>query len=217
MPPARYIAFIEASVTGAGIGALSACRELGVRTMLLSSNLEQYSRALRSAADLAVECDTGRSGEIVRTVHATTRSLVNIVGVTTTADLCVPQAAEVAVCLGLPTTSPESAWTARLKPLTRLALDSSGASHLNPRYAIVTCDVDALRAADEIGYPVLCKPPDLNDGRGVRLLHHAAAVKKYASDFQTRPKTCSGMFPIFRSDKLASEHQVPRPGSRECE
>jgi biotin carboxylase len=178
----RHIAFVEASVTGAGAGALRACRRMDLASVLLVRRPEQYRPCLLRLADIVVECDTRRSEAIADAVRGNPRIAGSLDAVATTADLFVPQAAEVAASLGLPGPSPASAWAARMKSRTRAALERH-APALNPMHRIVANEAEAIAAAAALGFPLIVKPPDLNDGEGVRLVADEAALSEYAATY----------------------------------
>lgn len=77
-------------------------------------------------------------------------------GVLTWDEARVLQAAKVAAALGLPGGDADAAMRCRDKHLTREALDSAGVPQA--RSALVASLDEALRAAGQIGYPVVLKP-----------------------------------------------------------
>jgi biotin carboxylase len=77
----------------------------------------------------------------------------------------MPQVAYVADALGLPGAGQDAARRCRDKRLTREALAAAGVPQ--PRSVRVESEEQALRAAEQIGYPVVVKPSDLVAGFGV--------------------------------------------------
>jgi biotin carboxylase len=77
----------------------------------------------------------------------------------------VLQTAKIATELGLPGITPEAAMRCRDKHLTRLALDEAGVPQA--RSLLVGSPEEALRAALQIGYPVVLKPRAMAASLGV--------------------------------------------------
>jgi glutathione synthase/RimK-type ligase-like ATP-grasp enzyme len=83
--------------------------------------------------------------------------------------------AEVAAALGLPGSPPDAVLRCRDKHLTRETLSAAGVAQ--PASVLVADVVEALRVADEIGYPVVLKPRALAASLGVVLVHHASELE----------------------------------------
>ncbi|UJW29919.1 ATP-grasp domain-containing protein [Saccharothrix sp. AJ9571] len=91
----------------------------------------------------------------------------SVSGVLTYYEPCVVLASEVAQRLGLPQCPPEAARRCRDKYATRAALAEAGVP--SARFAHITSTEQGLKAAAEIGYPVVVKPRSLSASFGVSL------------------------------------------------
>jgi biotin carboxylase len=129
-------------------------------------------------------------------------------------DSGVEPAARAAARLGLPGVSPAAARLARNKYLMRTALTRS-ASHLMPRFARVRTWSEAMRAAEEVGFPAVLKPAAGSGSKGIYQLPDGARLRE-AFDELTRLTGPDGDG-IFRHDPhdlvfeelvTGSEHSV---------
>ncbi|MEU6374353.1 ATP-grasp domain-containing protein [Streptomyces sp. NPDC046909] len=149
------------------------------RSALYAAHRLGYGVALIADAPPA-----GLPADIVRTVHqvdtydaaavdaavAAITAEFDVVGVVTWSDPAVETVSRVALGLGLPAASPETARIARDKFLMRQAL-SSVRPDLSPRFArVITWDETAKAAAD-LGYPLVLKPATGNGSKGIYQVH----------------------------------------------
>jgi biotin carboxylase len=90
-------------------------------------------------------------------------------------ELAVEAVAMSCQALGLPGTSPRAVLTARRKDLLRAALRDAGIA--GPEFAMAPDADSAVAAADEIGYPVVVKPPSGTDSRLASVARDRAEVR----------------------------------------
>jgi cysteine synthase A len=83
----------------------------------------------------------------------------------TFSEFYVPIVAEVAQRLGTRYLSPAAARTCRSKPATRAALQDAGRP--TPQFRVLASEEDARRAAAELSFPCVVKPPADSSSKGV--------------------------------------------------
>jgi S-sulfo-L-cysteine synthase (3-phospho-L-serine-dependent) len=150
---------------GNTVDLIRAATELGYETVLLTS--DPASVAGLDLGGLAtpplVPADTQDGASIARAVSRLPGS--GVAGLTTAHDFFAPVAAEAAAALGLPGPDPRAVWDCRRKDRLRVRL--AGAAVPQPDFRVADTAGDAVRGADEIGYPVIVKPVALADSIGV--------------------------------------------------
>ncbi|MFF6880973.1 ATP-grasp domain-containing protein [Streptomyces sp. NPDC012474] len=167
-----------------------AIREGGHEFTFLTRDLHHY---LRSAPEGAahpllgarniITADTNDTGALlphVERLHAA----FGFDGVITSCDYYLPTVARTAGRLGLPSPSPEAVGNACRKDATRRVLADAGVP--GPRFAVHEEWADIVRAAREIGYPLVVKPVDLCAGMYVRRVDdegQLAVVVRALADF----------------------------------
>jgi biotin carboxylase len=172
-----HIAFVEASVTGAGHHAIELAKAAGHEVTFISRNPESYARCIPVLGDRLVVAETNDHVELTKVVahlHAQTP----FDGITTTADFHVPQAAAAAQALGLPGLTLHGAMNARNKYRMRERLRQQ-LPHLNPAYARVVAEQQLSGAVASIGFPCVVKPLNNNNGNSVRLVENETELREY--------------------------------------
>ncbi|MGW6734010.1 ATP-grasp domain-containing protein [Streptomyces sp. NPDC055013] len=149
-----------------------AIREGGHEFTFLTRDLHHY---LRSAPEGAahpllgarnvITTDTNDLDALLPEVDRL-HSVLGFDGVITSCDYYLPTVARIAGRLGLPGPGPEAVENACRKDATRRVL--AGAGLPGPRFAVHEEWADLVRAAEEIGYPLVVKPVDLCAGMFVR-------------------------------------------------
>lgn len=133
-------------------------RRLGVRSIAIDRNPNAPGMRLADVAYVVDTRDVPRILEVAR--------LERVTGVTTLCtDAPVVSVAAVAAALGLSAISPEAAARATNKALMRDALAAAGVGI--PGYRRVGSLADVRGAAEELGYPVILKPPASSGSRGI--------------------------------------------------
>ncbi|WP_405965558.1 ATP-grasp domain-containing protein [Streptomyces sp. NBC_00723] len=167
-----------------------AIREGGHEFTFLTRDLHHY---LRSAPEGVAHPLLGARNVITSDTNDTDLLLPEIErlhevlrfdGVITSCDYYLPTAARIAGHLGLPGSSPEAVESACRKDATRRVLADAGVP--GPRFAVHEEWADIVRAAREIGYPLVVKPVDLCAGMYVRRVddeEQLAAAVRVLSDF----------------------------------
>ncbi|MFD7933684.1 ATP-grasp domain-containing protein [Streptomyces sp. NPDC059755] len=167
-----------------------AIREGGHEFTFLTRDLHHY---LRSAPEGVAHPLLGARNVITSDTNDTDLLLPEIErlhevlrfdGVITSCDYYLPTAARIAGHLGLPGSSPEAVESACRKDATRRVLADAGVP--GPRFAVHAEWADIVRAAREIGYPLVVKPVDLCAGMYVRRVddeEQLAAAVRVLSDF----------------------------------
>ena len=163
-----YFLFIESNTTGTGALAVSRLLADGARVMFLARHPEKYPFLASASTGLAViTMDTNDVEAVCEAVRGV-RSRGELAAVLTFSEFYVAIAAEVAARLGYRYLSPAAARACRHKHTTREVLRNAGLA--TPEFRLVTSEVEARRAADEIGYPCIVKPPSDSSSKGVRLV-----------------------------------------------
>ncbi|MGY3347155.1 MULTISPECIES: ATP-grasp domain-containing protein [unclassified Bradyrhizobium] len=173
----RAIIFVEASTTGAGACASQLAHAEGLHVVLLTREPARYGPEVSTFVDSTLVCDTNNPFEVLNTVRQQSQSL-NVAAVTTTADMYVPQAAFAARLLNLPGLSYEAALSARNKHRMRIALAEHAPEHNLPFFLAESRD-DAIWGAARLGFPLVIKPQEENDGCGVRLINNQRQLEEY--------------------------------------
>ncbi|MFC6581254.1 ATP-grasp domain-containing protein [Planomonospora parontospora] len=155
--------------------------DAGHRFTFLTRDLHHYLRAAPSArshpllaADNVLTAETNDLPALLSQVERLHDAL-GFDGVLSSCDYYLPAVAEVAARLGLPGPSPEAVRRACRKDLTRATLQDAGVP--GPRFAPVSSWEEAVRAAADLGYPLVVKPVDLCAGMYVRKVHDPAELR----------------------------------------
>ncbi|WP_027555931.1 ATP-grasp domain-containing protein [Bradyrhizobium sp. Cp5.3] len=173
----RTIIFVEASTTGAGACANELAHADGLHVALLTREPGRYGPEILSSVDMTLVCDTNDPFEVLNAVRDQSRSL-DVAAVTTTADMYVPQAALAASLLNLPGLSYEAALSVRNKHRMRSAL-AEHAPEYNLPSVLAKSREDAIYGAARLGFPLVIKPQEENDGFGVRLINNQRQLEEY--------------------------------------
>ncbi|MFF3958372.1 ATP-grasp domain-containing protein [Streptomyces sp. NPDC001890] len=113
-------------------------------------------------------------------------------------------AAAVTGHLGLPGLTTETAWKCRDKGATRAVMASAGVPQPQS-VAVVTCE-EALRAASDIGYPVVVKPRALGGALGVRVVHDPAALEQSFAAVESAIALCQDEIPVLAEPVLVETY-----------
>ncbi|MEU2794619.1 ATP-grasp domain-containing protein [Streptomyces sp. NPDC007100] len=173
----RWFAAVESNTTGSGRKFCAAARARGLRPVVLAKDPARYPYIAEDGLD-ALVVDTSD----LDAVRDACRGLLEgdgLAGVTSSSEYFVGTAAAVAHGLGLP--APDAAAIARCrdKSAQRAALAAAGVPV--PAFRAVRDADGAVRAAAEIGCPVVLKPVSGSGSVGVRLCHDATDVHAWAT------------------------------------
>jgi len=175
---AEVVVFVESNTTGTGRLFVERAREMGLVPVLLTADATRYPYV----AELDVTartCDTASPSA----VSACCRRLAgehHLTGITSSSEFYVVTAARVARVLGLPGEDPRRLAAARNKALQRRSFAASGVP--SPRFGTAWSTVDAVRAADRLGLPVVVKPISRSGSIGVRRCDTAAQVAQHSAE-----------------------------------
>jgi len=161
---ARF-ALVESNTTGSGRQFCAAARAMGLHPVVLTAAPERYPYLDADGIDRQV-LDTGD----VAAVLAACRQLADsagLAGVTSSSEYFIATAAAVAAKLDLPAPDPVALTHCRHKDRQRATLSAAGVAV--PAWRAVTGPDDAVRAATDLGFPVVVKPTTGSGSVGVRL------------------------------------------------
>ncbi|WP_067461295.1 ATP-grasp domain-containing protein [Actinomadura macra] len=166
------LVLVESNTTGTGRLFPVAARELGLRPVLLSADPGRYG--------------FGGEVEVVRAATSSTaavvtacRRLAPVAGVVSSSEYYIGTAAEAAAELGLPGNPAAAVRAARDKGEQRRTLAAGGVSV--PRFTVASTPAAAVKAAIELGGPVVVKPVAGSGSAGVLLCADADEVAGHAT------------------------------------
>lgn len=157
---------------------------------MLARDPSSYAADLLAEVDDVVACDTNSAQIVAQIAKAHTEDRP-VVAVTTTADMHVPQAAFAARALGLPGLRYEAALQTRNKHKMRVALDEH-APEYNTRFALVMAEDEIDAAQAQLGFPLIAKPQEENDGLGVSLIRSTPELNDHVSQALGRTHNSAG-------------------------
>jgi biotin carboxylase len=146
------------------VPAVEAARDLGLAVIMTDRNTDAAAMHL---ADEAVGIDI-YDVEAHKRLVDDVRTRWNLVGVFAEGADVEVTVAEAAAHAGLPGISPEAAHNTKNKVRSRERLQAAGIP--NPTWREVTSMDEALRAADEIGFPLVVKALDNSASRGTTVV-----------------------------------------------
>lgn len=178
MTATALLLLIESNTTGTGRQFARRARDLGIEPVLVSADPARYPYVAEDGLRTAL---TSTSNEAA--VLATARKLAErapIAGVTSSSEYYVATAAATAHRLGLPGPEADAVSACRDKYRQRRVLGALGVPV--PRFVFAE-DVDgAVRAAAELGHPVVLKPVQGSGSLGVRLCTNPAETAAHAAE-----------------------------------
>ncbi|MFI6950304.1 ATP-grasp domain-containing protein [Streptomyces sp. NPDC050422] len=157
-----------------------AIREGGHEFTLLTRDLHHYLRAAPEgvahpllSARHVLTADTN-DAELLLPFAEAAHEALGFDGVITSCDYYLPMAARIAARLNLPGPAPAAVENACRKDATRRVLAEAGVP--GPRFAVCGDHAEAVRAARELGLPLVLKPVDLCAGMFVRRVDDEAGL-----------------------------------------
>jgi acetyl-CoA carboxylase biotin carboxylase subunit len=215
------------------VRVISACKDLGIKTVAVYSEADRHSLHVRFA-DEAICIGPAKSA----------RSYLDIPSVISAAEITNVDAihpgygflsenadfAEVCETSEIKFIGPKPSVTRSmgLKQHARAAMEQCGVPILPGSQGILKGVDDALATADEVGYPVMLKASAGGGGRGMRMVHEAAELPSLFNQAQQEAGaafSCSDMYMEkligaprhIEFQVLADEHgNVEILGEREC-
>ncbi|MEV0695631.1 ATP-grasp domain-containing protein [Streptomyces sp. NPDC050388] len=172
----RWFAFLESNTTGTGREFCAAARARGLRPVLLTRDPGRYPYVTEDAVDTLV-LDTSDLEAVMEACRGLAEG-AGLVGVTSSSEYFVADAARTAALLGLPAADGDAIARCRAKDLQRAALAAHGVPV--PAWTAVSDVVAAVEAADAIGHPVVLKPVSGSGSNGVRLCRGRAETEEWA-------------------------------------
>lgn len=176
-PDGPSLALVESNTTGSGREFCAVARARGLRPVVLTAAPDRYRYLDEDRVDRQV-LDTGEIGAVLGACERLAKS-DGLAGVTSSSEYFSASAAEAAARLGLPGPDPAALVRCRQKDRQRGALAAAGVPI--PSYRPVGDEAEAVRAASEIGYPVVVKPTTGSGSVGVRLCPNATTVAEHAA------------------------------------
>ncbi|GLP63906.1 argininosuccinate lyase [Streptomyces sp. TUS-ST3] len=173
---ARWFAFLESNTTGTGRQFCAAARARGMRPVLLTRDPDRYPYVVEDAVDTLV-LDTADLAAVVEACGGLAEGS-GLVGIASSSEYFVADAARAAARLGLPAADGDAIARCRAKDLQRAALSAQGVPV--PAWRAVGDVVAAVRAAQDIGHPVVLKPVSGSGSNGVRLCRDRVETEDWA-------------------------------------
>ncbi|MGL5865495.1 MAG: ATP-grasp domain-containing protein [Dermatophilaceae bacterium] len=190
----RSIAVVEHMLHHPYVLGVRDAQEAGARVTLLMADEDWYSHgrpwaeAPLALVDDVIQVDT-RDVDAVRAAVTDASGRARFDAVTSFSDYHTEVAAAVAQQLGLPGPSPVALHQANHKHLLREAF---GADPGNLRHALVGTLDQALKAAADLGYPVIAKPPAEAISYGVRRCDNDDDLRSGFADLATYTRSLRG-------------------------
>lgn len=191
---------------------ICACKELGIPTVAVYSDADRYSLHVRFA-DEAVCIGPAKSSE----------SYLNVAAIISAAEITGadaihpgygflaenPKFAEVCeTCkltfIGPP---PQAIHLMGDKDLARKRMAELGLPVL-PGTGVVASEEEALRAADEIGYPVMVKAAAGGGGKGMRIVNAAEDLPKLLQTAQNEAEAAFGSSDVYLEKYISSPRHI---------
>jgi argininosuccinate lyase len=177
------LVLVESNTTGTGPLFAAAARGRGVEPLLVTATPERYPWAAGSGT-ATVEADTSDPADVARACLEVIGGAAPA-GVVSSSEYFVATAAEVARGFGLAGPAPRAVRRCRDKAAQRAVLRAAGLPVA--RTWVVKTATAAVRAAADLGYPVVCKPADGTGSRGVRLCSDPSAVRSHVEGLLAGP------------------------------
>lgn len=165
----RHVLFVESNSTGTGALALERLLAAGHRVTFLARQPQRYAfldRQPDAAGSLAVETVETNDGAALLARARELHKRRPLAAVLTFSEYYIPAVADLAATLGLRYLDPAVARRCRDKAATRRALAAAGLP--TPELRVVGSPAEARRAAREVAYPCVVKPPSESSSTGVR-------------------------------------------------
>lgn len=170
----KHFLFVESNTTGTGALAVTRLLESGARVTFLARQPDKYPFLAAPAPGLSVVALDTNDVDAVAAHVADVRRQHGLDAILTFSEFYVATVAEVAQRYGYRYLSPAAARACRNKFETRKALQAAGLAV--PEFRLVASEEEAQRAAREMAYPCVVKPPADSSSKGVRLVRDAGEL-----------------------------------------
>ncbi|HVG07841.1 MAG TPA: ATP-grasp domain-containing protein [Thermoanaerobaculia bacterium] len=164
----KHFLFVESNTTGTGALAVTRLLESGARVTFLARQPGKYPFLTAPAPGLSVVVLDTNDVDAVAASVAGIRKQRGLDAILTFSEFYVATVAEVAQRYGYRYLSPAAARACRNKFETRKALRAAGLAV--PEFRLAASEEEACRAAREVAYPCVVKPPADSSSKGVRLV-----------------------------------------------
>ncbi len=173
----RRVVFVESNTTGTGELFARRALALDLAVSVVAADHARY-RFGDIAGVQTITADTADTAGLTSLVGALGTRTAPVAAVMSTSDHFVGVAAAVATRLLLDGPRPDAIERCRDKRLQHRCLAAAGVP--TPQSQSATSVRDALAAAEELGYPVICKPNVGSGSVGVRLCAHREELRGHA-------------------------------------
>lgn len=177
-PKKKAAVLVESPRTGAGEEAVKIFNNLDIKPIILLAEPQNLPTLIQDAykelGAKLVTCNTSNLEEVVDYCSSLKKDF-ELCAVGSVYEYSTLVAAKAARKLNLPGPDPESVAICRTKSSTRKILNKF--PDLNPKNRVVTSANEAIKASNEIDYPVIVKPTSLTGSAFVRLCKNAEEVK----------------------------------------
>ncbi|MDQ3758080.1 MAG: ATP-grasp domain-containing protein [Actinomycetota bacterium] len=167
------LVLLESNTTGTGRLFARAAANLGHEPVLLAADPSRYPYAQEDDIRTVV-IDTSDEDAVL----AACNELGDVAGITSSSEYFIAPAARVAAALGLPGPDADAIGRCRDKEAQRNVLAEARVPI--PRFAAASTPEEAVKAAEDIGLPVVLKPVAGSGSVGVRLCESADEVRAHA-------------------------------------
>lgn len=164
----KHFLFVESNTTGTGALAVTRLLDSGARVTFLARQPDKYPFLTAPAPGLSVAVLDTNDVDAVAARVAGIRQQGGLDAILTFSEFYVEIVAEVAERYGYRYLSPSAARACRNKFETRKALRAAGLAV--PEFRLVASEEEARRAAREVAYPCVVKPPADSSSKGVKLV-----------------------------------------------
>jgi len=172
---------VESPRTGAGEAAVKILNNLDIKPIILLADSQNLPTVIQEAYKeldaKIITCNTSSLQEVIDCCSDLKKNF-DLYAVGSVYEYSTLVAAQAAKKLGLPGPNPESVAVCRTKSSMRKILNEF--SDVNPKNRTVPSTNEAVKASDEIHYPVVVKPTSLTGSAFVRLCKNGGEVKEQA-------------------------------------
>jgi biotin carboxylase len=184
-----WLVLIESNTSGTGRLFARAASQQGVRPILMTDDPARYSYAEQERLEV-LRTNTGEEAALLDACQRLS-SGAGVAGITSSSEYFISMAATLARKLGLPGAPPEVVATCRDKQAQRTRLRQAGVGI--PAFRPASSVGQAVRAAEELGFPVVVKPVSGTGSVGVKLCADGDGVALHADALLKQERNERGM------------------------
>ncbi|HEX2206408.1 MAG TPA: ATP-grasp domain-containing protein [Longimicrobium sp.] len=175
----RAVLFIESNTSGTGRLFGRMARRLGYAPVLVTAKPERYAWLADDDAPAVIVVPRVDEDELFGLIRGRFGGGAGVAGITSSSEYFIATAAALAARFGLPGPDASAVRAARDKSWQRRALAAGGVAV--PAFRAVESASGAVRAAREIGFPVVLKPVAGSGSVGVRACANDDQVRRHAA------------------------------------